>query len=124
MVSLGDSRDLGSGNVVNSSAMASRLFCEFKTLLALRLAFEAPPVSSGCSAVRVSRFESLSLDATAAGERLACAGPASVGRSRWAGRMTPEDYRGLTQLIYSHVNPYGRFDLDLNSRIDFGRLAA
>lgn len=36
--------------------------------------------------------------------------------------LTPEDYRGLTPLIYSHVNPYGRFDLDLNSRIDFGRL--
>lgn len=43
---------------------------------------------------------------------------------KWAGRMTEEDYRGLTPLIYSHVNPYGRFDLDLNSRIDFGRLAA
>lgn len=43
---------------------------------------------------------------------------------KWAGRMTPEDYRGLTPLIYSHVNPYGRFDLDLNNRIDFGRLAA
>lgn len=43
---------------------------------------------------------------------------------KWAGRMTSEDYRGLTPLIYSHVNPYGRFDLDLNSRIDFGQLAA
>nr|OAP89989.1 hypothetical protein A4U53_31245 [Rhizobium leguminosarum] len=43
---------------------------------------------------------------------------------KWAGRMTLEDYRSLTPLIYSHVNPYGRFDLDLNSRIDFGRLAA
>jgi TnpA family transposase len=42
----------------------------------------------------------------------------------WAGRMTLEDYRGLTPLIYGHVNPYGRFDLDLNSRIDYGRLAA
>lgn len=43
---------------------------------------------------------------------------------KWAGRMTLEDYRSLTPLIYSHVNPYGHFDLDLNSRIDFGRLAA
>ncbi|ASY61231.1 Mobile element protein (plasmid) [Sinorhizobium sp. CCBAU 05631] len=43
---------------------------------------------------------------------------------KWAGRMAPEDYRGLTPLIYSQVNPYGRFDLDLNSRIDFDRLAA
>src|SRR3546814_8498433 len=33
---------------------------------------------------------------------------------KWTGRMTPDDYRGLTPLIYSHVNPYGRFDLDLN----------
>lgn len=41
-----------------------------------------------------------------------------------AGRMSPEDYRGLTPLIYSYVNPYVRFDLDLDSRIDFGRLAA
>ncbi|MEY9323542.1 TnpA family transposase [Sinorhizobium fredii] len=43
---------------------------------------------------------------------------------KWAARMAPEDYRGLTPLIYSHVNPYGRFDLDLKSRIDFDRLAA
>ena len=42
----------------------------------------------------------------------------------WHGRMTPEDYRGLTPLIYAHVNPYGRFDLDLDSRIDFGKIAA
>jgi hypothetical protein len=38
--------------------------------------------------------------------------------------MTPEDYRGLTPLIYRHVNPYCRFELDLNSRIDLGQLAA
>ncbi|MGQ4815471.1 Tn3 family transposase [Agrobacterium vitis] len=42
----------------------------------------------------------------------------------WEGRMAPEDYRGLTPLIYAHVNPYGRFDLDLDSRIDFGKIAA
>ena len=42
----------------------------------------------------------------------------------WHGRMAPEDYRGLTPLIYAHVNPYGRFDLDLNNRIDFGKIAA
>jgi TnpA family transposase len=42
----------------------------------------------------------------------------------WHGRMTPEDHRGLTPLIYAHVNPYGRFDLDLDSRIDFGKIAA
>lgn len=43
---------------------------------------------------------------------------------KWVGQMTPGDYRGLTPLIYSHVNTYGRFDLDLNSRIDFDKIAA
>jgi len=39
----------------------------------------------------------------------------------------PADAGGLSRadaLIYAHVNPYGRFDLDLNSRIDFDRQAA
>lgn len=35
----------------------------------------------------------------------------------WAERMTPEDLRALTPLIYSHVNPYGTFRLDLNERL-------
>jgi len=43
---------------------------------------------------------------------------------QWTSQMMPEDYRGLTPLIYSHVNPYGRFDLDLDTRIDFSALAA
>ena len=42
----------------------------------------------------------------------------------WSKRMLPEDYRGLTPLIYGHVNPYGRFDLDLGRRIDFDAKAA
>ncbi|SFL25837.1 Tn3 transposase DDE domain-containing protein [Pseudovibrio ascidiaceicola] len=43
----------------------------------------------------------------------------------WAGRLAAEDYRSLTPLIYSHINPYGRFELDLEQRIDFdSRLAA
>lgn len=48
-----------------------------------------------------------------------------LAEASWEGRhMSPEDYRGLTPLIYAHVNPYGRFDLDLDSWIDFRRLAA
>lgn len=35
----------------------------------------------------------------------------------WADRLTPEDLRGLTPLIFSHVNPYGAFDLDMDRRI-------
>ena len=31
--------------------------------------------------------------------------------------MTPRDYAALTPLIWSHVNPYGRFDLDMNARM-------
>jgi TnpA family transposase len=35
----------------------------------------------------------------------------------WASSMTPADWRGLTPLIYHHVNPYGIFDLDLAKRL-------
>lgn len=43
----------------------------------------------------------------------------------WADRLAAEDCRGLTPLIYSHINPYGRFEVDMEQRIDFdSRLAA
>ncbi|RLK07292.1 Tn3 family transposase [Ruegeria conchae] len=42
----------------------------------------------------------------------------------WATRLSERDYHGLTPLIYSHINPYGRFDVDLEKRIDFGAMAA
>ena len=42
----------------------------------------------------------------------------------WAGRLSPEDYRGLSPLIYFHINPYGRFEVDLTKRIPFERMAA
>jgi hypothetical protein len=35
----------------------------------------------------------------------------------WQQRMTAADWRGLTPLFYSHVNPYGTFDLDMEARI-------
>ncbi len=35
----------------------------------------------------------------------------------WQGRLTAEDLRGLTPLIFSHVNPYGTFRLDMDERI-------
>ena len=37
-----------------------------------------------------------------------------LARPRWQQAMTPRDYVALTPLIWSHVNPYGRFDLDMN----------
>lgn len=36
----------------------------------------------------------------------------------WVQRMAPEDWRGLNPLIYHHVNPYGRFQLDMTSRLN------
>ena len=36
----------------------------------------------------------------------------------WAGRLTEEDRRGLSPLFWSHVNPYGRFRLDMDTRLD------
>jgi len=35
----------------------------------------------------------------------------------WREKMTPEDYRALTPLIYHHVNPYGVFELDMKKRL-------
>ncbi|EQD26854.1 transposase [mine drainage metagenome] len=43
----------------------------------------------------------------------------------WRRRLTPEDRRALTPLFYLHINPYGRFDLDMDSRLDIEeRIAA
>ena len=39
----------------------------------------------------------------------------------WAGRLTAEDRRGLNPLFWSHVNPYGRFRLDMGKRLDLRR---
>ncbi len=35
----------------------------------------------------------------------------------WRNRMQPDDWRGLTPLIYHHINPYGRIDLDMQTRL-------
>jgi TnpA family transposase len=36
----------------------------------------------------------------------------------WYERLGPADLRGLTPLFWSHINPYGRFHLDLDTRLD------
>ncbi|MFJ7062003.1 transposase [Streptomyces microflavus] len=36
----------------------------------------------------------------------------------WADLLTAADRRGLSPLFWTHVNPYGRFELDMNSRLD------
>lgn len=42
----------------------------------------------------------------------------------WADRMTDADRRALSPLFWSHVNLYGKFDLDMTTRLDFGPLLA
>jgi hypothetical protein len=32
-------------------------------------------------------------------------------------KLTKEDKRAITPLIYEHVNPYGLFPLDMNERL-------
>jgi len=36
----------------------------------------------------------------------------------WATRLTPEDLRALTPLLYGHMSPYGIFYLDMMRRLD------
>lgn len=40
-----------------------------------------------------------------------------LAEKKWKDAMKPEDWRGLTPLFYQHINPYGRFTLDLTQRI-------
>ena len=51
------------------------------------------------------------LDFVQAGDVLPGAGTA-VGR-----RALRHDYAALTPLIWEHVNPYGRFELDMSTRL-------
>jgi len=38
--------------------------------------------------------------------------------TEWKDKLDPADRRGLSALFWSNVNPYGRFNLDMNTRID------
>lgn len=40
-----------------------------------------------------------------------------LARPHWQERLTPRDYAALTPLIWEHVNPYGRFELDMSTRL-------
>ena len=41
-----------------------------------------------------------------------------LAEPKWSGRMTEEDRRALSPLFWTHVNPYGRFVLDMDARLD------
>ncbi|MFF5212189.1 Tn3 family transposase [Streptosporangium sp. NPDC000396] len=38
----------------------------------------------------------------------------------WQKRLTPADRRGLSALFWTHLNLYGRFELDMNNHLDLG----
>ena len=40
-----------------------------------------------------------------------------LARPHWANQLTPRDRHALTPLIWEHVNPYGRYELDMDTRI-------
>jgi TnpA family transposase len=40
-----------------------------------------------------------------------------LAQPQWSQKLEPRDLSALTPLIWEHVNPYGRFDLDMNARL-------
>jgi TnpA family transposase len=41
----------------------------------------------------------------------------TLAQSDWTNRLTAPDRRALTPLIWEHINPYGRFELDMTARL-------
>jgi TnpA family transposase len=40
-----------------------------------------------------------------------------LAQPHWSGRLSTRDLSALTPLIWEHVNPYGRFELDMQTRL-------
>ena len=40
-----------------------------------------------------------------------------LGEVEWQECWTASDWRGLTPLVFTHINPYGTFRLDMNTRL-------
>lgn len=47
-----------------------------------------------------------------------------VAEPHWKNVLKAEDLRALTPLIYTHVNPYGLFRLDMQERLVIEGMAA
>lgn len=43
-----------------------------------------------------------------------------LGDAEWRSRLSADDRRALTPLFWAHVNPYGRFRLDMDTHLDLG----
>jgi hypothetical protein len=46
-----------------------------------------------------------------------------LSEEMWQRRLTDADRRALSPLFWTHVNPYGRFELGLNSHLDLAVVA-
>jgi len=44
-----------------------------------------------------------------------------LSEPKWRNKLTLEDWRALTPLIHSHLNPYGVFTLDFTDRLNIGQ---
>lgn len=47
-----------------------------------------------------------------------------LSREKWQKRLTDADRRALSPLFWTHMNPYGRFELDMNSHLELSAAAA
>jgi hypothetical protein len=114
-------RGIGPRNFASSS-MRSKRVCRASNP-------PLPPLNDGISKVKV-------LDGADAPERWVMTPPDRtlvmakhhanrLGFSAWPdsnparppGKLTARDLRALTPLIWEHVNPYGRFELDMEARL-------
>lgn len=46
-----------------------------------------------------------------------------IAEQGWQNRLTDEDLRGMTPLFFTHINPYGTFLLDMNTRLAINDIA-
>ncbi|MFJ8027965.1 Tn3 family transposase [Streptomyces sp. NPDC096311] len=49
---------------------------------------------------------------------------AILSEEKWQKRLTDADRRALSPLFWTHVNPYGRFELDMNSHLALAAAAS
>lgn len=44
-----------------------------------------------------------------------------LAEPKWADKLTEADRRGLSPLFWTHVNPYGQFELNVDNRLRLPR---
>ena len=46
-----------------------------------------------------------------------------LAEPQWQTRLTTADLRGLTPLLWQHVNPYGTFQLNMSQRLPLAEVS-